>query len=368
MSVGRRAGWLALAILVAACGKAGPPLPPLRPAPGRIADLTADRADDRVEIRFTVPPANADGSTPSAIERVEVYGVSLAASAPAPTIQQVLAQKNLKARINVRRPPKEAEGATTPTPTPTPTPPAKPLDPLPGDPVVYRDPIAASERGASAPIRYYAVVAVAGRNRRSVPASVLTVPLAAEPASPTDLAFTYDEHTLTLTWTGEEGAAFRVYAGKDPTGGVASGPAPLKAAEFTTPVTFGKEQCFVVRSLSVSGATTIEGAASAPACTTTVDTFPPAAPDDLRAIPEDAAVTLTWNAVDAADLAGYLVLRGDAAGDTLTPLMTSPIAATSYKDATVTRGTTYTYAVVAVDNAPAQNRSAPSNTQTVTVR
>lgn len=368
MIAGRRAGWLALALLVGACGKAGPPLPPLRPPLGRIADVTASRSDDRVEIRFTVPPANGDGTTPSAMERVEIYGVSLAPGAPPPTIAQMVVQKNLKTRINIRRPPKEKEGesSATPTPTPPPAPPAKPLDPLPGDPVVYRDPIAASEHGASAPVRYYAVIGVAGRDRKSLPGGLLSVPLAAEPAAPSNLAFTNDEHTLKLTWTGEEGAAFRVYAGKDTTGAVASGPTPLKTAEFSTPVTFGKEQCFVVRSLAVSGATTIEGAASAPGCTTAADTFPPASPDDLRAIPEDAAVTLTWNAVDAADLGGYLVLRGEGAGDTLTPLMTTPIATTTYKDATVTRGTTYTYAVVAVDNA--QNRSAASNKQTVTVR
>jgi hypothetical protein len=367
---GSRAAWLALALLVAACGKAGPPLPPLRPALGRIADVTANRSDDRVEIRFTVPPANADGTTPSVMERVEIYGVSLAASAPAPTIAQMVAPKNLKTRINIRRPPKEKEGDASatpaPSPTPSPTPPAKPLDPLPGDPVIYRDPIAASEHGASAPVRYYAVVGVAGRDRKSLPAGLLAVPLAAEPAAPTDLAFTYDEHTLKLTWKAEEGAAFRVYAGKDTTGAIASGPTPLKTAEFSTPVTFGKEQCFIVRSLAVSGATTIEGAASAPGCTTAADTFPPGPPDDLRAIPEDAAVTLTWNAVDAADLGGYLVLRGEGAGDTLTPLMTTPIAMTTYKDTTVARGTTYTYAVVAVDTA--QNRSTPSNKQTVTVR
>ncbi len=366
MIAGRRAGWLTAALLVAACGKAGPPLPPLRPAPGRIADAAAERSDDRVEIRFTVPAANADGSTPSAIERVEIYGVSTAAAAPAPTMAQVLAQKNLKTRITVRRPPRESEAA--PTPAPAPTPPAKSLDPLPGDPAVYRDPIAASEHGAAAAVRYYAVIGIAGRDRRSAPSGLIAVPLSPGPAAPSDLSLTYDEHTVKLTWTGEEGAAFRVYAGKEASGAVASGAAPLKTAEFSAPVTFGQEECFVVRALTVSAATTIEGAASAPSCTTPVDTFPPAAPDDLRAIPEDAAVTLTWNTVDAPDLGGYLVLRGEGAGDTLTPLMAAPIATTTFKDTTVTRGTTYTYAVIAVDNAPGQNRSAPSNKQTVTVR
>ena len=360
-----RAGVAAAALMVVACvsgcGKSGPPLPPLRPMPGRMADATLQRIDDRIEIHYTVPAANADGSTPAGIERVEIYGLSTPAGTPAPTLAQLFVPKNLKSRVTVRRPPKEGEKP------PPETAPASP-DPLPGDARTFQETIAADERGTDAPVRYYVVVGVAGRERRGQPSSILTVPLATEPAAPTDLAVTNDEKQIKLTWSAASSTAFRVYDAGSLGAPPISGAAPLQTAEFTTPVVFGKERCFVVRAVAVSGGTTIVGPPSQPACETAVDTFPPPAPEELRAIPEDGAVALSWNAVTAADLGGYLVLRGAGTGDTLLPLMTAPIDATSYRDSTVMRGTTYTYVVVAVDSSPRHNQSPASNRQTVTVR
>lgn len=367
MSAGRHAaGLAAVTLLVAtlgACGKSGPPLPPLRPIPGRIADATAHRVNDDIELRFTVPPTNADGSTPAVAERLEIYGLSQPAGTAPPTPAKLIVPANLKGHVAVRRPP-PPDDEKKPAPTP---PPAGPELPLAGEPAMYHETVAATEHGTDAPTRYYVVVAVAGSARRGVPSPILTVPLATEPAAPADLALAHDEHTIKLTWTAAEATAYRVYDPSDLKAPI-SGAAPLKAAEFSTPVAFEKERCFVVRAASVTGATTIEGPPSEPKCITPVDTFPPSPPDGLRAIAEDASVTLTWNALDATDIAGYIVLRSEGSGDTLTPLMTEPTTATSYKDTNVTRGATYTYAVIAVDTAPAKNRSVPSNRETVTVR
>ncbi len=60
------------------------------------------------------------------------------------------------------------------------------------------------------------------------------------------------------------------------------------------------------------------------------------------------------------DLAGYLVLRGEAPGDTLQPLTPAPIAATNFEDKTAKPGVRYAYAIVAVDRATPPNQSAPS--------
>jgi fibronectin type 3 domain-containing protein len=112
--------------------------------------------------------------------------------------------------------------------------------------------------------------------------------------------------------------------------------------------------------------TTVEGAAGEPVCETPVDRFAPAAPAQLAALPGDGGIELTWVAVTAADLAGYVVLRGDGAGGTLQALMTTPMTATSYRDQTVTSGVTYVYAVVALDQAG--NPSTQSNRVTVIAR
>ena len=68
------------------------------------------------------------------------------------------------------------------------------------------------------------------------------------------------------------------------------------------------------------------------------------------------------------DLDGYLVLRGDAPGDTLLPLTPQPIKDASYRDATVKPGVRYVYAVVAVDTAAPRNQSPPSAREEVTAR
>jgi fibronectin type 3 domain-containing protein len=102
----------------------------------------------------------------------------------------------------------------------------------------------------------------------------------------------------------------------------------------------------------------IEGPASAEVCETPADTFPPAAPSNLAALATEGVINLTWDAVTAADLAGYVVLRAEATGDRLQPLMTSPITATVWADRTARAGVRYVYAVVAVD--AAGNRSAES--------
>jgi hypothetical protein len=107
---------------------------------------------------------------------------------------------------------------------------------------------------------------------------------------------------------------------------------------------------------------------SDPVCVTPVDRFPPPAPSGLQAVQEGSAVTLIWTHVEAADLAGYVVLRGDGTTGTLQPLMRAPIQDVTYRDTTVQVGQTYTYAVYAVDSSPAANVSQLSDRQTVVIR
>jgi hypothetical protein len=130
----------------------------------------------------------------------------------------------------------------------------------------------------------------------------------------------------------------------------------------------GKEQCFVVRSVATVGDAAIESDPSNPICVTPRDTFPPAAPKGLAAVSGTGVVNLIWDPNTDADLGGYLILRGEAPGDTLQPLTPEPIKETRYADRSVTPGTIYVYAIVAVDRATPPNRSALSNKVTETAR
>jgi hypothetical protein len=61
------------------CGKSGPPLPPLVKIPAAPADFVAERRGARVDLQFTVPFANTDGTRPANISRVDVYAITPAA-------------------------------------------------------------------------------------------------------------------------------------------------------------------------------------------------------------------------------------------------------------------------------------------------
>jgi len=98
------------------------------------------------------------------------------------------------------------------------------------------------------------------------------------------------------------------------------------------------------------------------------DTFPPAPPTGLAAVPggatpADTYIDLSWEPNTEADLAGYIVYRQQI---TPTGALTGPatrlnatlIEAPAYRDQTVVVGQSYTYRVTAVDTVG--NESAPS--------
>ena len=64
---------LACAVVAAACGKKGPPLPPLVLLPNPPGEVAAVRRGERVDLSFPVPSANTDRSTPADLERIDVY-------------------------------------------------------------------------------------------------------------------------------------------------------------------------------------------------------------------------------------------------------------------------------------------------------
>ena len=126
-------------------------------------------------------------------------------------------------------------------------------------------------------------------------------------------------------------------------------------------VEFGLEHCYAVRTLDVVGGLDVRSGLSAQTCVTLVDTFSPAAPQGLTAVGSEGAVSLIWRPNEEEDLAGYLVLRGFPAGETLQPLILEPVQENTYRDATAEPGVRYVYAVRAVDTATPPNLSPLSN-------
>ena len=59
-----------------ACGKKGPPLPPLVKLPVAPPEIVAQRRGNTVDLQFVVPSTNTDGSRPANVASAEVYAIT----------------------------------------------------------------------------------------------------------------------------------------------------------------------------------------------------------------------------------------------------------------------------------------------------
>jgi hypothetical protein len=437
--------------VAAACGKKGPPLPPLQVSPARVEDLKARRLGEDVYLSFTVPTKNSDGKAPADVATVEGLGLT---GEPVDRAGRSLAGKDLAlestvfAKTEIAPPPErenkkarrkreeaefDAKKQGLPPPPPASAPPPDPR-PKQGDPITFVEtmtpalaanvyvprvgkpllPIKPSKDADTHPMpvmakevnRLHRIYTVAGRSKKGHlgPLSArIAVPFDDPPPVPPPPVLTYTDKSISVKWEVPAGARLPVQQAAEPdslpvrilfpvgvphtfnvyerapdgaTGTAAAQPKmpkPLNDTPLSTTsyddarVEFGKERCYVVRTVEASGTLlTIESAPSPPACVTPVDTFPPAAPVGLAAVGSEGAINLIWESSGEADIAGYLVMRGEAAGGPLAALTPEPIHETTFRDTGVRSGKRYVYAVVAVDGA--KNVSAESNRVEETAR
>lgn len=384
---------LVLAVLAPGCGKKGPPLPPLRPVPAALEKLSARRLGDTVRLEFTIPDRNQDGSRPADLTRVEIYGLTIDPSGRQPEFREFLKTATVVAAIDVRPPGADSAPVTSGMPadtrlaqaatasveerlTPELRLPVR-FEPRPGAPAAAPGPLAIPEPGTGGPVRTYLALGLGGRTRWSQPSPRLNVTLERAPGVPTGLKLTYSETAFTLTWDPFSDPwmpvwslmkylkGFNVYEMPAEEGTPARAQPlnekPLSDAAFEASLTaFGETRCFALRAVETIGERTLESELSTTVCQTPVDTFAPAAPTGLAAVSGPGSINLIWNANAEPDLVGYLVLRGEAPGETLRAVTLSPIRETTYRDTDVGSGVRYVYAVVAIDGAAPPNISAQS--------
>ena len=414
-STARLRAWTAplllLCALAAACGKKGPPLAPLNMAPEAPQGVSARRLGDTLYVQFTVPAKGVNGSGPFSIDHVEVYGVTLAPGAVTPPNRDLLKPAFVVSKIPVRplpdpdAEPVEGKEETRPAPgdvitfveriTPAlltpqevtkPLPPSKETTPPAVPPVAA--PAPAAPAGPVVLTRLYSLQGVGANGGRGPASTRVSLPLVGAPGAPRPGSSpTFDQTSVTIGWqpppaTSDEapGVTYNVYAAPaaDPAADAAPAPAvapaplndkPLEVTSYTHPESKpGQAQCFVVRSVATVGTMTIESEPSERLCVTPADTFAPKAPAGLAAVSGPGVINLIWDPNTESDLAGYVVLRGEAPGDTLQPLTPEPIRETRYVDRNVQPGVTYVYAVLAVDRASPANRSVLSNRVQETAR
>jgi hypothetical protein len=232
----------------------------------------------------------------------------------------------------------------------------------------------------------YVIVGINTKGRRGPISRRVFVPLVSPPEPPTVSGVTYDENSISVTWTPPPSIvpiqppasggvlpartlgwelptySYHVYdvspsatpqPAADPTqtiGQVRLTGMPIEGTSYSDRrIEWGATRCYSVRTVETFGDISLESNAPKPQCQTLKDTFPPVAPKDLRVIATERTISLIWEANSEADLAGYLVFRG-ASGDDLQPLTSEPITATTFVDG-VASGTRFSYAIRAVDRA-----------------
>ena len=397
---------LAFVILCTACGKKGPPLPPLVKLPVAPADLAAARRGDTVDLLFTVPAVNTDGTRPANVASADVYAITVPVTAPPLSDANLLKFGTKVGTVAVkapRDPNLTADADDASDEVDAPEGPgldqgaiARVKEPLSRDmltPVaVPRDknaPPAPVERRTDGPLlgppptfslRTYAAFGTSARGRKGPLSTRVTVPLVPPPPPPSGATIAYDEAAVTLTWPQAGATApaasadllpsrvlgvatrpavtYNVYDTTHPDAAVKLTAAPLEVPTYSDRrIVWGEKRCYTVVAAETIEGATIESEPPPAACETLVDTFPPAAPKELKAISTEGAINLIWEPNGEKDLAGYIVLRGVEPAETLRPVTPAPIVEPSFKDA-VQPGIAYVYAVRAVDKAG--NSSGPS--------
>lgn len=380
----------AMLLTAAACGKKGPPLPPLVRIPMAVTQMTAQRVGDDVYVTVTLPERNIDASQPVATESVDVWALN---GRSAPSRGRWTEQGALVGRVKLPKADPDEGGA--------------PVE-VPKQVVVHErlteEALAASAADGQPPApqlpgrRFYMAIPVGAKERPGAPGVVADVDLGPRPGPPLVTDVDFDATRILLTWerAGDADAfaatiqaqnpgavpeagtwAYNVYraptlSGVEPPvvpqpGVIGSlrprplNPSPLVARQFSVPVVFETEACFVVRAVYTAGGRSSEGVPGELACVTPVDRFPPAAPRQLVALPSAEAIELLWDANEEPDLAGYHVWRSEGGGPARR-LTDAPLPLPRFRDVTVKPGVKYSYAVVAVDtHLPTPNISAESN-------
>jgi fibronectin type 3 domain-containing protein len=217
---------------------------------------------------------------------------------------------------------------------------------------------------------YYALTATdfagnqSGRSAQADAAPVDTV----APAAPTGVVATAGIQRITVSWaanTETDVVRFRIYRFSTATPEIndAHLVAILTTATGRTFVdsdrTPGTTYHYAV--VAVDGAGNASDASDVVSATAldTPDTTAPGEPAGLAATVVDGAVTLSWNAVTAGDLAGYTVYRSATAGGAKVKVSSMLVTGTTFTDAGAPAGATAYYVVTAADTAG--NESGASN-------
>ncbi|HXE76549.1 MAG TPA: hypothetical protein VNN18_13070 [Candidatus Xenobia bacterium] len=315
----------------------GPPVPPIPKIPQVPSGLTARQVGERVQLRWTLPRLNTDGTRLPGPPKMEILRAFVAGALPSP----------------------ESFAGE-----------AKVVYSLPGQVVssfVQQDIVAFPDvlnagllREQSGRLAVYAVRATNEKGESAGMSNLVglrvypvAAPIALVRTRVTERAVELRWEPPTRTTSGtllEAIAGYQVY--RSETGGPGSfvlhGTSAAPMYEDTQ-FRFGQKYFYFVRTLAQYGADAVESDSSATAEVFARDLFPPPAPANVIVVAGPARVDLTWDASPAADLKGYFVYRSLEAGKGYQRLTAEALRVLSFVDTNVTVRTRYYYVITALD-------------------
>jgi hypothetical protein len=344
----RLAELIACAVLLGAfcaCGTPGAPQPPSLNLPRPVADLTASRRGNQVDLEWTVPRKNTDSTN---VTRNPVTSIC---RHPGATL---MAHCDAVAQVQppVPKAPQKQKGEAPP-----------------GDIRIHYVDTLPPQLGTANPTGFvmYGVEELSPQGRSAGISNQVAIPLVPVIAAPEGLSAEVSGDGVRISWSGAApasppaGVTYRYRIMRRPAG--ASAYTVLEDVEPSATgsyldKTFGWEQKYEYRITTVSEVqahgrnAAVEGEDSRPVEVFTRDIYPPAQPAGLQAVFSNAGqrpfIDLTWAPNLESDLAGYNVFRWET-GSQPQKLNAKLVPLSSYRDEAVAAGKTYFYAVSAVD-------------------
>jgi len=381
----------ALVVLLIACGKRGDPHPPVPVIPKATSDLLVAQRGTQVILSWSFPSLTTAGQKLGAIRRVVLYryteelpvtqpprdtktllpgdidptvptAISLFAKVPPIGRQQFTRLRQRIDSLEASDLPAATEGAR----------------------LVYED-SPAFHTSDGRPLRLDYAVVTEGQTAKSEMSNVVSIVPIDVPVPPDGVTATAKPEGVVLTWhappkavTGNEKphiVGYNVY--RSPRGQQAeelatpANTSPVSQTTYTDAPPYGSYQ-YVVTAVALTGPPRIESDPSEPATAEFKDLLPPPAPTGLTALVETNAIRLVWDAVEAADLAGYRLYRTEGSGlqelkivARIALVVNPPLTQTNYTDTTVNHGISYFYELTSVDKNG--NESKPVKTDWVLV-
>lgn len=346
---------LGLAVLpgVAACGKKGPPLPPIRVVPAATGPLTVRQIGRDVVVAADLPGVRSDG-TPIAAGS----GVRLLRLEPAEGLRPGAVSDRYLVQQFERQ--------------------ARVVDLLAGDALqahvaggrllyVDRDPAGSS---ATTQRRYlYGLQVVDPKGVPSPPRPPSEIEWAPPPPTPIGLKAEVAEGEVRLTWTPGETPPARVSAARHyavyrkEASASRESEAPVHPGRLQEPAyvdrtfRYDVEYVYTVREVASDAPGAGESASAEAIVVRPHDSFPPATPAGLAVAAEGETIKVYWFPNTEPDLAGYRVYRRQEGKDTAERAGEVSASETSWVETEAAPGVRYHYSVSAYDDATPPNES-----------